>query len=106
MPMTPRQDPDRCLQPPGRFEPVVDPSRCEAKGPCVPACPFGVLEIVPLTAEEKASLSLLGRAKAFVHGNRRARAARPDACQACGYCVEVCPEKAISLRKRASAGGP
>ena len=32
-------------------------------------------------------------------------AVRADACQACGYCVEVCPEKAIKLRQRALARG-
>lgn len=95
-----RPDPSRCPEEPGRFEPVVDPSRCEAKGPCVPACPFGVLAILPLSAGDKASLSFLGRLKARVHGNRQARAVHPDACRACGYCVEVCPEQAISLRPR------
>lgn len=99
--MAPQPDPDRCLQPAGLFEPVIDPGRCEAKGPCVPACPYGVLEIRPLGAEEKSALSLFGRLKAAVHGNRRARAAHPDACRACGYCVQVCPEQAISLRRRA-----
>jgi 4Fe-4S ferredoxin len=94
-------DPERCLQPAGLFEPVVDPARCEAKGPCVPACPYGVLEIRPLRPEEKGALSLFGRLKAAVHGNRRAEAAHPDACRACGYCVQVCPERAISLRRRA-----
>jgi NAD-dependent dihydropyrimidine dehydrogenase PreA subunit len=94
-------DPKRCKQAPGLFEPVIDPGRCEAKGPCVPACPFGVLAILPLTVEEKGALSFLGRLKARVHGNKRARAVHVDACQACGYCVEVCPEKAITLRRRA-----
>ena len=93
--------PGRCLQEPGKFEPYIDPSRCEAKGPCVPACPYGVLAILPLTAGEKASLSFLGRLKARVHGDKRAKAVAADACRACGYCVEVCPEKAISLRPRA-----
>lgn len=95
------QDPNRCLQEPGRFMPVIDISRCEAKGPCVTACPYGVLAIRPLSAEEKSSLSMLGRLKSMVHGNKRAMAVNVDACQACGYCVEVCPEKAITLRKRA-----
>lgn len=93
-------DPKRCQQAPGLFEPVIDPGRCEAKGPCVPACPFGVLAILPLTKEEKGALSFLGKLKAKVHGNKRARAVNVDACQACGYCVEVCPEKAITLRRR------
>ncbi len=89
-----------CKQPPGRFEPVINPSKCEAKGPCVPACPYNVLEILPLTAEEKASLGFFPRLKAMAHGNKRANAVRVDACQACGKCVEVCPEKAITLRLR------
>lgn len=94
------RDPKRCLQPPGKYEPVIDRSRCEAKGPCVKACPYDVFEISPLTAEEKAGLGFLARLKAFAHGNKQAHAVRADACQACGYCVEVCPEKAISLRLR------
>lgn len=97
----PVPDANHCLQIPGKFEPVIDPARCEAKGPCVPACPFDVLAILPLTGEEKAALSFFGRLKAKVHGNRRAKAVHADACQACGYCVAVCPEKAITLRRRA-----
>lgn len=87
-----------CFQPAGRFEPFIDRSRCEAKGPCVPACPFSVLVIRPLGEADKAGLGFLARLKARVHGNRQAFAIRPDACRACGKCVEVCPEKAITLR--------
>lgn len=90
-----------CPQPPGKYEPVIDRSRCEAKGPCVPACPYGVLAIRPLGEAEKASLGFFARLKAMAHGNRQAFAIQPDACQACGKCVEVCPEKAIKLRLRA-----
>jgi 4Fe-4S ferredoxin len=91
----------QCKQPAGRFEPVIDRSRCEAKGPCVTACPYDVFEISPLTSDEKAQLPFLAKVKAFAHGNKQAHAVRADACQACGYCVEVCPEKAIKLRLRA-----
>ena len=91
-----------CPQPPGKYEPVIDRSRCEAKGPCVAACPYGVFEISALTAEEKAGLGFFSRFKAFAHGNKQAHAAKADACQACGKCVEVCPEKAIKLRLRAA----
>jgi 4Fe-4S ferredoxin len=89
---------NRCVQEPGKFEPVIDPSKCEAKGPCVPACPYDVLEIRPLTRDDKDALSFFGRFKAMVHGNKRAFAAKPDDCRACGYCVAVCPEDAITLR--------
>ena len=92
---------ESCLQPAGKFEPVIDRSRCEAKGPCVPACPYAVLEIRPLSEADKAALGFFARLKARAHGNRQAYALDPDACRACGKCVEVCPEKAIRLKLRA-----
>jgi 4Fe-4S ferredoxin len=92
-----------CPQPPGRFEPVIDRTRCEAKGPCVPACPYGVLALRPLSEADRAALGFFARLKARVHGNRQAYAILPDACRACGKCVEVCPEKAIKLRPRAAS---
>lgn len=98
----PNPDETGCKQPAGKFEPVIDRSRCEAKGPCVAACPFNVFEISSLTAEEKAGLSFFAKLKALAHGNKQAHAVRADACQACGLCVEACPEKAIKLRLRAA----
>jgi 4Fe-4S ferredoxin len=89
-----------CKQPPGRFEPVINRSRCEAKGPCVQVCPVNVFAISPLTPAEKFGLSWLGKAKAWAHGNKQAHAVRAEACEACGLCVEACPEKAITLRPR------
>lgn len=84
----------------GFMIPVIDPMRCEAKGPCVPICPYDVLAIRTVAREEKAKLPLLGRVKLFVHGGKQAFVALPDACHGCGLCVEVCPEKAIKLRRR------
>lgn len=78
--------------------PVIDAGRCEAKAACVVACPYDVFEIRTLTAQERAALPLLGRLKAWAHGNRRAFAVRAEACHACGLCVKACPELAITLR--------
>jgi len=89
-----------CTFPPGVMVPQIDPSRCEAKGPCVPACPYDVLIIRLLTPEERADLTPLQRFRAFVHGNKRAFIADPDACRGCGLCVKACPERAIRLERR------
>jgi NAD-dependent dihydropyrimidine dehydrogenase PreA subunit len=82
---------------PGRVVPVIDRNRCEAKGPCVAACPYDVFEIRPIGPAEKAGMSAIGRLKAWAHGNKQAFVVRPDACHACGACVPACPERAIRL---------
>jgi NAD-dependent dihydropyrimidine dehydrogenase PreA subunit len=84
----------------GFMIPIIDPIRCEAKGPCVPICPYDVLVIRTVPEEEKAQLSMMGRLKLFVHGGKQAFAENPDACHGCGLCVRVCPEKAIKLQRR------
>lgn len=84
----------------GFMIPVIDPMRCEAKGPCVPICPYDVLAIHTVPPEEKAKFSLLGRVKLFVHGGKQAYVADPNACHGCGLCVQACPEKAIKLQRK------
>ncbi len=93
-----------CKFPPGFLVPVIDPTRCEAKGPCVSACPLNVLSIRRLDREEKASLAPWQRLKSFVHGHKRAFVLDPQACQGCGLCVRVCPEQAIHLRRNDDSG--
>ena len=83
---------------PGRLVPVIDRNRCEAKGPCVEVCPYDVFEVRPLGDAERQGMSLVGRLKAWAHGNRQAFVIDPDACHACGLCVTACPEKAIRLQ--------
>lgn len=77
--------------------PRVDRNRCEGKQDCVRVCPYDVFEIRTLSGEDRASLSLLGRLKAWAHGNKQAFAVRPEACHACQLCVEACPENALAL---------
>ena len=89
-----------CRFDPGYMVPVIDPARCEAKGPCVPICPYDVLAIRPVPGEEKAMLPFTARLKLFVHGGKQAFPLNPNACRGCGLCVQVCPEKAIKLQKR------
>ena len=93
-----------CRQPAGHFPPLIDRNRCEGKGPCVEACPFGVLSMGVLDAQSRSSLSIKGRIKAWVHGGRQAFPTSPDLCAACGDCVRVCPEQAITLARRTHPG--
>lgn len=77
--------------------PVIDRNRCEAKAECVRVCPYHVFDLRRLAPEDKQGMSLLGRLKARVHGDRQAFVARPEACHACAKCVAACPEGAIRL---------
>jgi 4Fe-4S ferredoxin len=95
-------EPD-CKFAPGFMTPVIDPMRCEAKGPCVPICPYDVLAIRVVPDAEKAKLPFFGRVRLFVHGGKQAFAVDPDACHGCGLCVQACPEKAIKLQRAVTA---
>ena len=86
-----------CKGAPGRVAPVIDRRRCEAKAACVAVCPYGVFEIRALAPADRAALPVLGRLKAWAHGNRQAYAVRAADCRACGLCAQACPEGAIRL---------
>jgi 4Fe-4S ferredoxin len=89
--------PESCRGVPGRVAPVVDRNRCEGKQDCLRVCPYDVFEIRPLSPADRASMSLLGRLKAWAHGNRQAFVVRPQDCHACRLCIEACPEAALTL---------
>jgi 4Fe-4S ferredoxin len=90
----------KCRQLPGTFKPVINRNKCEGKGPCAPACPYDVIELGVLSETDRAGLSLVGKIKAFAHGNKQAFVVAPDLCAACELCVQVCPEQAITLVRR------
>lgn len=92
-----------CKRPPGEMTPVVDRTRCEAKGPCVEVCPFDVFELRTVPRDELHSLSRITRLKIWVHGGKQAYATNASKCEACGLCVEACPENAIRLRRAGPA---
>ena len=81
----------------GIVVPVVDPRRCEAKGPCVQACPYDVFEIRPIDPADFERLSFFGKLRNRAHGSKLAYTPRAAACEACGLCVKACPERAIRL---------
>jgi len=94
-----------CAEEGGNLFPVIDRNRCEGKEDCVRVCPYGVFAMDVLSAEERAALSWIGRARGYLHGYRQARVVQPDACHACALCVPACPEKAIKLRSNPLAAG-
>jgi len=86
--------------PPGTFTPVVDPNRCEGKGPCIDVCPTDVFVMGILPQEKRPGLTFKGKVKGFVHRWKQVEVAHPEACSACGKCVSACPEKAMTLARR------
>jgi len=95
--LDPSRPGEKCLAPPGRWVPVIDRSKCEGKKECVEVCPYSVFELGSLTEDEFYSMKLMGQLKAIRHGRKTARTPLAEACRACGLCVVVCPEDAISL---------
>lgn len=77
--------------------PQIDPNRCEGKAACVAVCPVSVFALSVLPKSERGALTLRGKVKGFVHGWRQAAVLNPNACEACGRCVQACPENAITL---------
>ena len=98
-PNLPRGTAQNFKHPAGFLVPVVDPNRCEGKGPCVDVCPVEVFEMGLMTPQQRADLIVKGALKGFVHGWKQVQVVNPEACRACGLCVTACPEKAIMLAR-------
>lgn len=92
-----------CRAQPGEFAPVIDRARCEGKATCAEVCPFHVFEVRRMEDGDFAQLGILGKLKSIAHGRKTAYTPSASACQACGKCVEACPEKAIKLARSAPA---
>lgn len=88
---------ENCKDELGLLMPVINLNACEGKGPCVDVCPYEVLDMQPISDEQFADLSFIGKLKTRVHGREKAFAVYAERCQACGLCVTACPEKAIKL---------
>lgn len=89
-----------CKPESNRYRPVIDLNKCESDGRCVKVCPKEVLIMKEMTSEENSRLKLKGKLKTLVHGKLKASVLNPDACQACGDCMRVCPENAIKLEQK------
>jgi ferredoxin len=58
-----------------------------------------------LPPDGRTGLTLRGKVKGFVHGWKQAFATNASACEACGRCVEACPEGAIRLERAQPGSG-
>jgi 4Fe-4S ferredoxin len=94
---------DGCRSAPGALVPHVDRGKCEGKADCVEVCPYDVFEVRRIDDADFARLGVLAKLKSVVHGRKTAYTPRASACQACGKCVEACPEKAIKLGRPGGA---
>ena len=90
---------ETCKQPAGTFRPVIDRNACEGKAECVRVCPVSVFEVGTLPKEQRKDLNLKGKLKGFAHKWQQAILTNANACEACGLCVEACPEQAITLAR-------
>ena len=88
-----------CKAKPGEFAPVIDRSRCEGKADCVRVCPVNVFEVRRMEDADFARLGALAKLRSVAHRRRSAYTPRASECEACGKCVEACPEKAIKLAR-------
>ena len=86
-----------CKHKAGTIIPLVNFSKCEAKGTCVEVCPYDVFELQNITQTDYSDLTFLGKIKTFVHAKSKAYAVNADKCLGCGLCVIACPENAIKL---------
>jgi NAD-dependent dihydropyrimidine dehydrogenase PreA subunit len=91
-----------CRAEPGEFAPVVDRSKCEGKAECVEVCPFHVFEVRRIDDADFAKLGVFAKLKSVAHSRKTAYTPRASACEACGKCVEACPENAIKLARAAT----
>jgi NAD-dependent dihydropyrimidine dehydrogenase PreA subunit len=88
-----------CRATPGDFVPAIDRARCEGKAECVEVCPVHVFEVRRMDDADFVKLGMLAKLKSIAHARKTAYTPNASLCEACGKCVEACPERAIKLAR-------
>ena len=84
----------------GTAAPVIDRERCVGDAGCVAVCPQQVLALRPVAAQDCDELPASTRFLLSLSQGLQAAVAAPERCRACGLCVAVCSQHAITLRVR------
>lgn len=87
---------ENCDEISGKLKPAINLNNCGGKAVCVPVCPYDVLEMKPISEQDKKELNLKGKLKTFFK-KHKAYVTDESLCHACGICVQICPEQAIKL---------
>ncbi len=72
--------------------PVIDAAKCIGCKTCVPHCPEAVMEMRARATEEIEISGKIGKEKEIVGVDM-------EYCKGCGVCAQVCPVKAINMKK-------
>lgn len=82
----------------GTTAPVIDRERCVGDAGCVAICPHQVIALKPVAAQDCDGLPASTRFLLSLSQGLQAAVIAPECCRACGLCLAVCSEHAITLR--------
>jgi len=74
-------------------------NRCEGKGDGGAVCPSAVFFLGTLPQDQRAGVRFIETLNGSGHTWQPALLVKPEACRACGLCVQACPQKAIILAR-------
>jgi len=86
----------------GAVAPVIDRERCVGDASCVAVCPHQVLVLTPVAAQDCDGLPASTRFLLSLSQGLQAAVVAPERCRACGLCLAVCSQHAITLQARGS----
>jgi len=80
--------------------PVIDRDRCVGDSGCVAVCPHQVLALKAVAAHDCDGLPASTRFLLSLNQGLQAAVVAPECCRACGLCLAVCSQHAITLQVR------
>ncbi len=88
------------------MKPEVDREKCIGCATCLPFCPDACIEMVECNKEQEKKAKLPARIATPAHttsvsmpGGRSVAGVDFEWCKGCGVCAQVCPVKAILMKK-------